>query len=190
MFRHVLSRQMYWLLTSIMVGAGGFALVADVLKAEPTKEDKPAISLSIAAVLNAPGPTFTFTMTNNSDKDVPYYAAGAYPSIIAIVTPGGKEEERFILAGRPGPDFKQPMLKPGESMSRKENIFELFGTMRFKSPGTYRLYWRLGRTQDGAGVQYKSNEIPIIREKGTPIFHSAHGIALPEEFYQDNPDYQ
>jgi hypothetical protein len=165
-------------LNAIVIGSFSFAANDNKKESAPKPED--AVSLTVSAVLNAPGPTLAFTITNNTKLLVPSIEAGQDPSRIIVVKPTGEEVTDFFIAGPPRPGTQRPMLTPTQSRTSNRNVFELFGKMQLKEPGIYRVYWKFLQKQGNAVVEHRSNEIPILREAGTPVFNPFTGRPEPE----------
>ena len=185
------SRSLLHTLVLPFVLMGLFGAEASTSRAQPKKTErkaapKPApkkdvpIVLSVAAVLNEPGPTVAFTVTNKGKTDIPDLEPGQDPSRVFVVKPNGEEVKFGFSAGPPAPGTKPRVVAPNESKTYKMNVFVLFGMLNLKDAGVYRLYWARSQQQGDSVVIYKSNEIPILREPGTPTYNPSTGAADPE----------
>lgn len=164
----------------LLVGVlSSLALGLKGIDAQEDKIEEHRVLLETSVVLNSSGPTVAFTMTNNSTANIPSIEAGRDPSRIVVIKPDGQEVEDYHIAD-PAPGVPQLTLKPKESITSKRNIFELFGALQLKTPGRYGVYWKLSQRNNGQLIEYKSNVVPIIREKGTPVYNPVTGRNEPE----------
>ena len=122
-----------------------------------------------------------FTVTNNSKTDVNIVEVGVHPARIVIIKPNGEKFEDFSVAD-PAPGEILPTVKPSQSKTWKLDISRLLVvTDRFKEPGIYRIYWTyFHRKSRDTVIAYKSNEVLVLREKGTPVIDPATGRPVPE----------
>lgn len=151
-------------------------------KAGPEPESaKSTILLNISVVLATTGPTLAFTATNQTNAEVHIADVAVNDTAILITKPNG---ELFVYSASasPVPGVPIPVLKPSETKTWKVNISDLLVvTDRFREPGIYRLSWVYGDKQlGGKTVTYKSNEIPFLREKDTPVIDPATGRPVPQ----------
>lgn len=116
---------------AVCVGAS----VITAARTDPIQEN--SLTLSLAAVLNTQGPTLAFTIINNSKTDIPLLEVGQDPCRVVVVKPNGEEAEFFFSAGPRRSNTEAPKIAPGQSVTQKINVFEMFGTMRLKEPGLY-----------------------------------------------------
>lgn len=163
--------------------ATALAVAAQEGAAPDKKAEKvAAVSLDATVVLAKSGPTLAFTMTNNSGAPVEAWGVSTDPNRIVIVTPEGAEVERFSSVGLV-PGAAVPTIAPAESRTWQVDVSNfLVTTNKFTKPGTYKIHWKyLHREGNGPLVVYKSNVIPILREKDTPVISPFTGRVVPPE---------
>lgn len=152
-----------------------FGFMAYGQETRQAKRDKPALSLQIAAALAKSGPTVAFIATNNTEKELLLELPGVSGSPIVVVKPDGKSVTVAVAVLRNGP---LPTIKPHQTLTWSEDLYAVFNRYSLSEPGLYRVYWEANTNEPN--VVHKSNELLILREKGTPAIDPTTGYPIPQ----------
>ena len=166
------------LILKVMLVLIAFCITASIaVPTRTTATEKPGskLVLQVAAVLHASGPTLAFSITNTSNTDIEGFEISQDPQRITVVMPNSKERQYFFSAGPRPSGVPTPVIKPQQTLINKLDASELFGKLRIKEAGTFRLYWQRLEQE----TLYKSNEIVILREEKTPVFNPTTGRTEP-----------
>lgn len=126
------------------------------------RAQKDTIELQVATVLDAPGTTLAFTISNNTDKDFRTSTFVGTWNRIVVTKPDGKEVEIFDKVMEVEPNI----IKASQSKTNTVQMSELLSLPyfegKFSAPGIYRVHWKLRDiTRDSKFIQ--SNEVLLLR---------------------------
>lgn len=131
------------------------------------RAQKDTIELQVATVLDAPGTTLAFTISNNTDKD--FYTstfAGTWNRIV-VMKPDGEEVEIFDKVMEAEPNI----IKASQSKTNIVQMSELLSLPyfegKFSAPGIYRIYWKL-RDITKESEFIRSNEVLLLKQAAKP----------------------
>lgn len=137
-------------------GAPRTATGSGAAAAPATHEDAPApeprIALEVAALLDAPGGTLSFALKNLQERPFETTPVGTNHSRILITTPDGRAIEHTAWK-----DGLPPVVVEGlEQKSWTMDMRPILELLDLRSPGIYRVGWRIGET--------RSQEVPLLKE--------------------------
>ncbi len=120
-------------------------------QAEGTEGEKPAVVLEVAAVLGAPGGTFSFTLKNNKSSDFETTPIGTNYNRILITAPDGKQVEHFHWKN----GIRPVVVKASQPMSWKVDLGPILESRELKGAGVYRVRWQVGELKSAEALLLK-----------------------------------